>query len=738
MFAGYPVWWALGLADIACVLLAVPMAVHLIRMRRVVVPRGLGVWLLFLIWAGAGAAVLYVHAPGSADPASVVTPLLSYGYRIAWYVAATIVLLYVVNTRRTFSDRRVCLAMGTMFLVVTCGGLLGMVAPHFEFRSPFEAVLPHGLASNKFVNSLVHPVTAQLQDVLGNVEPRPSAPFTYTNGWGLAVGCFLPFFLVAWVRSDSRWVRMVSLAALPLCAVPVIYSLNRGLWLALIAAAAFVTLRYAAMGRFRMLVLMVGAVAMVAAVVVLSPLGHTVQERIAHPHSNAGRAHLGQLTVDGVLQGSPVMGFGGTREVQGNSSSIAGGSNVGCPACITPSFGTQGHLWLVLFSQGIGGLLLYLWFFLTQIVRHLRYRSTVVVASLAVLVVHVVTLPVYDTVGPSFVAVMVAVGLLWRARLEQPRSARPSPHPSSESLPGSVRVSSYLSWMRLPARSLVLITVLGGLSGLLFQMSREPAYTASEPVVVPHMGTQSAIDTVDTEASFLHADPVLVAVSAALDGRWARSEVADRLSVSATVNTRILHISFTAPDRATARRGAGAATEAFLAARARQQQTAIADPSSTAGDEAKVTGAVSVTRSYDGWIVSIASGLLLGLSCGLIFWWFVARHSRQLRRPRLAHDLTGLPVLAYLDDPDAAPAFVDVRERLRAMPPLSGVFAVPDSAPAAATARRLRTDDGHFCAQTPDVIVVATTASKVADVDRLRMSLARCDRTIVGLILVEA
>ena len=50
LFGGFPIWWALGLSAVICILFAVPMLVWLLARGRVRVPKGFGLWLAFLFW----------------------------------------------------------------------------------------------------------------------------------------------------------------------------------------------------------------------------------------------------------------------------------------------------------------------------------------------------------------------------------------------------------------------------------------------------------------------------------------------------------------------------------------------------------------------------------------------------------------------------------------------------------------------------------------------------------------
>ena len=50
LFGGFPIWWALGLSSVICILFAVPMFVWLLLKGRVRVPKGFGWWAAFLFW----------------------------------------------------------------------------------------------------------------------------------------------------------------------------------------------------------------------------------------------------------------------------------------------------------------------------------------------------------------------------------------------------------------------------------------------------------------------------------------------------------------------------------------------------------------------------------------------------------------------------------------------------------------------------------------------------------------
>src|SRR5690606_37023318 len=150
--------------------------------------------------------------------------------------------------------------------------------------------------------------------------------------------------------------------------VPIVYSLNRGVWIGLGVAIVYVGVRMAVRGRTRVLASVLAGALAIGAVVLATPLHQVVVDRINNPHSNAGRAARDTLAVEGALA-SPVIGYGSTRNMAGSRQSIAIGKSADCPSCGNSSTGGAGHLWLLMFSHGFVGAALYLAFFLAILWR---------------------------------------------------------------------------------------------------------------------------------------------------------------------------------------------------------------------------------------------------------------------------------------------------------------------------------------------------------------------------------
>src|SRR5436190_2049178 len=427
IYYGYPIWWVVGGAQLIFIAMAVPMAFALLR-RPVRVPRGFALWLLFLVWVAASVLVLWTNVPGTV-PVHGASRLFIFTYRLLWYLALTIVLLYDGNLDEdALPGQSIARMLGFMFVVIVLGGLLSIIDPHLQFRSLTERVLPHRVSSNAFFHQIVHPRVAQVQSFLGFADARPSAPYYYTNAWGCNLSLCLPFFILAWRDRRAGWRRAVAPVVLLAALVPAIYSLNRGLWIGVIAMAVYVSMRFAVQGRVWAVRGLVGAVLVGGLVFVASPLHSLVQQRLHHGHSNARRTDLAGTTLRTTADSSPIIGFGNTRRVLGNFSSIAGGARPDCPFCAAPPLGTQGHLWLVVVSQGLVGAGLFLVFFVRRFAASLRDKSAYAVAGTAVLVAAAVELPFYDMLSDPLFTCMIAVALLWRS--EAGRLTVPSPAPA--------------------------------------------------------------------------------------------------------------------------------------------------------------------------------------------------------------------------------------------------------------------------------------------------------------------
>lgn len=429
LFGAFPLWWLAGFGVLGVMVAAVPMAYHLLRLRDIRVPPGFALWLFFLLWATAGATVLWVQPSGTA-PVAGVGRLVPFGFALCWYLIATVVLLYVGNfTSADLPDHRLHRLLGWMLMLTVVGGYVGYLAPYLPVRSLLELVLPARLQDINFLSLLIRNNVAQVQDIGINVT-RPAAPYVYANDWGANFGLLLPFFVLAWTGATAGWRRRVFPIAALLAVPPIIFSLNRGLWLGLIVVAVFVAVRLAVQGRLGALANVVVAGVVLGGLVVATPLGDLVTARLDNQHSNAGRSQLASRAVEAALDESPFLGFGGSREVAGNFYSIAGGDSDVCPGCSTPQLGTQGHLWLLIFGHGVVGAALFLGFLGRRLVAGLRDPGRDATALCAVVVFYLTVMFVYDLLLLPSVFLMVALALLWRREADRTPSTAPQGAPS--------------------------------------------------------------------------------------------------------------------------------------------------------------------------------------------------------------------------------------------------------------------------------------------------------------------
>lgn len=400
------------------------MAVWLLRRPTIVVPPAFGWWLLFLMCVVASVVMLGESAPGTIE-STFVARIPAFVLRLLKYLAATIVMLFVINlSEEDLPTRRLIRMQATFFVVVVIGGLAGTYFYDVELPSPLEVIAPSFVTSNPFASSLLHPTLAQVQGVLGYEAPRPSAPFEFTNTWGNCLSLLMVWFVVAtWARGGTK--RRVSCAVvLAVSAIPIIYSLNRGLWIALVVAVLYLCVRAALRGRVHMALGFACATAVAASVIVMSPLYGMIQERLANPHSNETRLNTNSAAVT-AASSSPVLGYGSTRAMIGSAQTIAVGRSPSCPQCGNAQIGGAGQMSLLLVAQGFVGLILYVGFFVRTLWIYRHDRSTTGMAAFLVILLGLVYLPVYGAVGVPLTLNMIAVALLWRQR--QAEAASPVP-----------------------------------------------------------------------------------------------------------------------------------------------------------------------------------------------------------------------------------------------------------------------------------------------------------------------
>lgn len=556
--AGLPVWWVLGVASLVPLLMALPMAWDLWTRRWVSLPPHFGWWQLFLVWVLLGVGTLWASAPGAVEDAGA-GRMLVFGYRLSWYLACTVLLVWLGNTSsRLLPDRLVHHVLAWVFLVAVAGGLLGLLAPDLSITTLSQRLLPGSLRGNGFVSTLLSAEAADVQKVLGDAHPRPKAPFPFTNTWGSVISLTLVFFLAAAVSIRERW-RWLAGVVLVIAAIPVVLSLNRGLWLALGAGTVGLLVLLATRRHHVALGGLVAVVILGGVATASTSLEDTVNARLDNPHSNERRSQLLVATVDSVTAGSPVVGFGSTRDVEGTFTSIAGGATPDCPACGVPPLGTQGQLWLVLFSQGWIGVLFFLAFFVLALRRTWRCRTLNQTVATFTVGVFLLQLSVYDTLGLPMMVVMVAVALAWREGQGGETLRRPSNRALATVVTMGI-VGAAVGAATVPEEHLVATTVT-------MALTPTPTYLDVGDAAQDTEDSLPLAATVDTEAALLLSEAAMRRAGAMVD--TAPQVLRDAIDVVAPPLSTVLEVTVTEPTAAKSFLVAQAVAQEYLVERRR-------------------------------------------------------------------------------------------------------------------------------------------------------------------------
>jgi len=382
-FGLFPVWYLLGFGALIWFFLAVPMTFSLVARSKVKVPKGFGLYMLFFVWMMI--TIVQVQGGGSAR-------IFGFMYRAGLYYSAGVWCLYIYNAPKSLlPTRRILKIMTFMWIVVVAGGWLGIISPYMEFTTLAEHLMPKGLLHN------------DLETFLGYPVPRPQAPFDFTNNWGGNFALLLPFVCALWgqMRTLTRrnTLRLVAAGSM----IPVIFSLNRTLWLCLIVTLVYGGARFAARGKK-------GAFQAICAVAIVGyvlfnfgPTGQLIADRAKTPHSNQGRSILYTEAADSVEK-SPLLGYGGPK-----------------PSVVNPNLppvGTQGQFWLVFFSHGFPGAFFFVGYFVYATWRTRKAKTNAALWCHIVLLLAVVQMPFYGLLHMQMHVLAVAFALASREMID--------------------------------------------------------------------------------------------------------------------------------------------------------------------------------------------------------------------------------------------------------------------------------------------------------------------------------
>jgi len=222
--------------------------------------------------------------------------------------------------------------------------------------------------------------------------------------------------VAAWQGGKGR-TKFWAIVCLLISIVPAVVSLNRGLWIGLGLLVGYVACRYVLAGKMWIIGLLAVVSALLGMALMVTPLGGVVDARLDNGKSNGVRSFLVDRAMDGI-GGSPIVGYGGTRNTVGGRQSIAVGETSSCERCGNFTVGGNGQLWQLLYAHGIVGTVGYLGFFTYVLWRFRRDRSAIGVAASAALVTSFSAMFWYNSLVTPLAFMVLAVALLWRNSIE--------------------------------------------------------------------------------------------------------------------------------------------------------------------------------------------------------------------------------------------------------------------------------------------------------------------------------
>lgn len=410
-FIGFPIWWRLGLGGFIWFFAAVPMAAALCLRGNVRMPKGFGIWALFLLWTVAS----FVNVHGSGH-------MMGWAFRFGTLLSGTIVLLYIYNASETLTARKLGIIFSTFWVYVVIGGFLGVLIPHYSFTTPMGSLLPSSIAKNSLVQGMVHPRMSEYNPLSADpTSGRPAAPFTYTNTWGSNFALLMPFVFITLDRlKNSPW-RLALMVMIPIALIPAFATLNRGMFLSLGVGMIYAAVRFAFNGHKRALIGVGVFLGVVLTMVSVLHVQDRIQSRVATSHTNDTRTNLYNETWDRTLQ-SPILGYGTTVKSESAPDGVAIAPNGQTYA--VPPIGTQGQVWLIMISTGLPGITFFLGFFLIAAWRTRRYVGPVGLWCHVILVMGLIQFWYYGVTASDLFILMAAVALGAREQDQARRRAR--------------------------------------------------------------------------------------------------------------------------------------------------------------------------------------------------------------------------------------------------------------------------------------------------------------------------
>jgi hypothetical protein len=391
MLWGFPVFWLLGATVVAGVALTVVMLSYLAHHRAARLVPGVYAFTAFVVWVVPCAIMI-----DSSDR------MLGYVYRFSILLVVGTAFVYTISAGSRLTRRRIVDGLTFVWLFTIAGGILGLLSPETRLTTPIGLLLPDTLTGNDYVRDLFFPPLAEVQHPFGSPVDfvRPSAPFPYANSWGVAIVLLTPVAVACFLQARSRLVRVVIVLGFVAMVAPALATSNRGMFAGLVLAAIYVVVRLTVRDRAAP-VLSIAVLGVIGAVVLVgNGLLTQIQARQQYGDSWGTRWALYHETFERSLR-SPLLGYGAPR-----------------PSLSEPlvSAGTQGYVWMLMFSFGFVGLAFFVTFLWGTTLRTWSAPGDVDLVLHSVLVVASVIIGFYGLDVMQLLSIMLVAAVLLRRR----------------------------------------------------------------------------------------------------------------------------------------------------------------------------------------------------------------------------------------------------------------------------------------------------------------------------------
>jgi polysaccharide biosynthesis protein PslJ len=387
--AGMPFTFLLGLHALVWVVPAVVFGLHLLLRREPIeVPRSAIPLMLLVAWI----PIPLLQLEAGQVPLAL--------FRFLVFLSPLLCFLWLVNQSEvSVPTVRIVRLLSILWVTLIAFGFLAILFPHFSAPSPIQRIGPGSLFSNEYIRDMTRFQFAQVQSLVSEEVGRPAAPLAYSNGWGSTLGLLTPFFVLDYFVLGTARRRRAGLAIAAAALIPIIVSLNRGLWLSVGVALAYVAIRRALQGNVKVALVVGAGVLVVLGTLTATTLGDVVSERFEiASESNNARGALYDVAIKAAEE-RPVVGWGAPVEVDG----------------LWREVGTHGLLWFVMVCYGFPGLILLLAWMAGMLFASARAPNPIALWAHVAVVVFVIQVPIYGLL-PQLVLIGTAAAVSYRAQ----------------------------------------------------------------------------------------------------------------------------------------------------------------------------------------------------------------------------------------------------------------------------------------------------------------------------------